>query len=469
MTDGVTLQAQSPAGAHADLGFLVGSMIDGQPMAMREAELRRTAEAILANRYVLPRNRKTAARHTENGTAIIEVHGAMYDRSPVLGSLYGLFSYESLEEQCRRIKSNPDIKRVVLDVDSPGGMVRGIEAASQALSELAKAKPVYAIANNMACSAGYWLACVAKEISVTPNGEVGSIGIMTYRVSYSEMLERNGISAKIFGSGVTKGDGFPMKPLSDERSAETQRDAERLAERFFGHVARHRHVSVDAVRDMQARCVVGDDAIEVGLADRVETLDELIKRVEKSASNKEKSSKRKSAGQANEMPARPASDHRPSAGKTKGAKSMSTMEAEGNLDLDAKITRAVKAYRDEEKSASEKEMDKSADVDAKVAEAVKAERERFCAILDCDEAKGKHALARKLAENSAIDLDTAKSLLAEAGAEKKDDGGSAGELNSALHTEMKKPSNSGGINPEATGDSRRPSLAERVKEKYAKK
>jgi len=478
MPNGVTLQAQSQATAHADLGFVLGTKISGVPMAMRESELAQLVESIAANRFVLPRNRQTGARITERGTAIVEVHGILIDRAPYIGSFWGLSSYERLAEQCRRIKTNDDVKCVVLDLDTPGGMVLGIEACGRAIADLAEKKPVYALANNMACSAGYWLACVADEVSVTPNGELGNIGVISSRVSYAEKLERDGITARVFSAGAAKSDARMISALTDGEAAEAQYQAERMYGQFIRHVAGHRGMSEDAVRNTDARCFWGDDAVAAGLADRTETLEELVERVEKSAARvkprrKPSTDKSSKAGlaPAERKPATspPPDDSEPTAGKPKGARTMSTPAAdEARADLSAMITAAIAAGRQSAQAAAPAAPAAAA---AAAQPAAASDADRIFAILECDEAKDRPALARSLAKNGKLTVDEARALLAAAAVEKPAAAtGDKAALADALAVQMAKPGNSAGVKPEAGGgDSKPRSFGQFAREKTAAK
>ena len=480
MTNGITLQAQSPASAGADLGFVLHGMVSGRPMVMREAEHAALIEAISANRYTLPRNRNTGARHTEKGTAILEIHGTLFDRSPFLGSYWGLTAYEGIQEQVRRIKTNADIKRVVLDINSPGGMVLGIEACGNALADLAETKPVFAIAHNMACSGGYWLGCIAEEFSITPNGEVGSIGVIASRISYAEALERAGIASRVFSAGAAKPDGRWMTALSEGEEAETQFGIDRTYDQFVAHVARYRGIDEDIVRATDARCFAGQDAVRAKLADRVETLEELVERIEAGSSRvKPKRKPKIEAGSKgglapanrNPVPQAP-DDEAPSAGN-KGAKRMSHQAAaDGQTDLAAQITAALVGMAGKAPAPAAAAPAASAPA-AEVAkpDAAAEATARIFAILDCEEAKDKPAMARKLAGNVKLTVDEAKELLKAAAAEKPEAAADdKSQLNAGLTAEMQKRGNAAGIQPAAAGASdQRPSLSARFEKKFSKK
>jgi signal peptide peptidase SppA len=471
MTMGIKLEAQAPGTAGADLGFWMQSQIIGQPMAMREAHLDNLVETILANRFTLPRSRSTGARITEKGTAIVEIHGILINRAPVIGPFWGLTAYEGLGEQFRRLATDPNVKRIVLDVNSPGGVVSGIRACAEALEELADKKPVHAIAHDMACSAGYWLACVAEELSVTPDGDVGSIGVRAGHVSYARLLDREGIDITTFKAGAAKADFAISELLSPGAAAEEKYTIDRMHDRFVEHVAQFRPLSSQEVRETDARCWVGQDALDVGLADRVETLEELVERIEKDASKVKPKRKPKfvrgskgGLAPAPRNPTPPAPDNEaPSAGKSKGARLMAKDEAaeEARANLADLITMAIKGVQPPAASTAPAAPAAAAAPAAKTeAEIASAERTRIFGIINSEAAKDKPKLAAALA-NAGMSIEAATGILAAAAPEaapaaatEQKPEGQAAQLGSALDKKMAASGNSAGVKPDAAAQKR---------------
>jgi capsid assembly protease len=477
---GMDLQAQSPASGGLDLGFRLLSTIAGQPMAMREAELDHLVRMLASNRFSLPRNRKLGSRITEKGTAILEIHGILVDRFPMLGSFWGLNSYEGLAEQFRRHATNPEVKRIVLDLDTPGGMVRGSRACSDELAKLAEEKPVFAIAHNMACSAGYWLGSVAQELSITPDGCVGSIGVRAGHVSYAEALDREGVAVTIFKAGATKADLAGFAPLDEGAAMELQHAIDRAYVSFCEHVAAHRPLTVDQARDTDARTFEGAKAIDAKLADRVETLEELVERVEKSAAKVKP--KRKPAiepgskaglapAERNPAPKAP-DDEAPAAGKLKGLNMISQERA---AEIAAAITEAIVGAPDDAGQAAAAPVAAAAPAPAPAAAPaatadrdaiITAEQTRIFGILEAAEAEGKGKLAIELAK-SGITVEAAKSALAAAPSPAAAANEPAARAN-ALDKQMQNASNSGGVKPEAGKDGKRRSFAAYAEETAGK-
>jgi len=483
MTNGLNLQVQSPGSPHADLGFWIQSQIIGQPMAMVEANLNGLVEAITANRFSLPRNRSNAARITEKGTGIVEIHGMLINRAPVIGSFWGLTAYEGLGEQFRRLETNDDVKNVVLDFDTPGGLVSGIVACGDALENLAKKKPVYAIAHDMMCSAGYWLGCIAQELSVTPDGDVGSIGVRAGHVSYAQALDRAGVDIRVFKAGAAKADHAFSELLSDGAAAEIKHSIDKQHERFIAHVARNRDLTEAQVRSTDARCWVGEDAVKAGLADRVETLEQLVERIERSAPRvktrrKTKSDRNSKGGLApasrNPLPSG-APDDEPALGRsttTNGGRTVSdaSMTDGERPDYDKIIAASLSALAASKAPPAASAQAAPAAAAAPVAaagDAATEARTRIKSILGSEAAKASPGLAEHLAYETDLSADVCASVLAKAAADKPAEGNTQQQLGNALGREMAKPGNAAAIKPDGGTDAaQRPSLASRFEAKF---
>lgn len=222
---------------------------------------------------------------TDGGTAIISVSGALVNAGDIDISRWGYTSYGWLAGAAAQAAADPAVHSVVLKVNSPGGMVTGIEGAADAVRALAVAKPTVAVVEGMAASAGYWLASQASSIAMTPLSEVGSIGVWTAHVDYSGMLEQMGLDVTVISSGRHKVDGSPYEPLPDSVRAEWQTRIDDLRSAFAEAVSRGRgqRLSAAAALSTEARMYPGapqnkaiPDAISAGLADRIGALEGVI-------------------------------------------------------------------------------------------------------------------------------------------------------------------------------------------------
>lgn len=212
------------------------------------------------------------------GVAILPLRGSIFPRANMMTAMSGATSAEMWRKQFDALIDDPAVGAIVIDVDSPGGAVSGIEETANAVYAARGSKPVVAVANYLAASAAYWIATAADELVVSPSAEVGSIGVFTIHEDWSKALEADGIDVTIVKAGRHKAEGNPYQPLGEETQAYIQSMVDDVYATFVGAVARHRAVETGRVmREFgEGRVVGAHEAVRRGMADRVATLDDVI-------------------------------------------------------------------------------------------------------------------------------------------------------------------------------------------------
>lgn len=224
----------------------------------------------------------TARRGLTNGVAVIPIMGTIMPRANLMSEYSGGTSVQGLTKQLRAALADPEVGSILLDIDSPGGQVSNVpELAAEILASRGD-KPIVAVANTLAASAAYWLAASADEIVVSPSAEVGSIGVLAMHEDVSGMLEREGVKVNFIHAGKYKVEGNPYEPLTDEARGAIQSRVDDYYEMFVSAVAKGRGVTPAAVRGGfgEGRVVGAKEAVRLGMADRVATLDETIARLQ---------------------------------------------------------------------------------------------------------------------------------------------------------------------------------------------
>lgn len=235
--------------------------------------------------------RATAARAAGGrGVAVIPVYGVLTHRAyAVANTSRPLTSTEALARDVRTAAADPDIGTIILDVDSPGGSVFGVQELADVLHDVRthSGKHLVAVANNMAASGGYWIASQAAELVVTPSGMVGSIGVIVPHQDSSALRERVGVKTEYISAGKYKAEGYTDGPLTDEHRAHLQSQVDAYYSAFTKAVARGRGAPTSEVRGPaygEGRMRLAADAVKNGMADRVATLDDTIQRYVKRSS-----------------------------------------------------------------------------------------------------------------------------------------------------------------------------------------
>jgi ClpP class serine protease len=208
-----------------------------------------------------------------NGTAIVPLIGAIYPRSNMVSASSGGTSLDTVMRDMRVAWASSDVERIVMLIDSPGGVVSGLGEAAETLR--AGRKPLVSFVTGVAASAAYWLGSQAGDIVLDRAASVGSIGVVASRTR-QEAADSNGRRAyEIVSSGA------PYKrpdPSTDEGRAAIQRDVDAVESVFVADVAAGRGVSEGVVREQfgKGAMVSAAEAVRVGMADRVGTLEGVL-------------------------------------------------------------------------------------------------------------------------------------------------------------------------------------------------
>lgn len=206
----------------------------------------------------------------ERSTAVIPVSGVLTYEETWMGAICGMSSYQGIVSQMEQAVDK-GYKTVVLDVDSGGGEAYGTFETAKTLRKLAKDNDIKLIAyvDGISASAAYGLSVAADEIILNPYAEVGSIGVVTKLLNDSEKMKKDGVQTTYVYAGDNK---IPFDAEGEWREdfiADLQEKVDVLYADFVSHVSEMRSIEKDTVKDTQAKMFSSDNAISLGLADRV--------------------------------------------------------------------------------------------------------------------------------------------------------------------------------------------------------
>lgn len=211
----------------------------------------------------------------QDGVAIIPIHGSLINR---FGQCYGYVTgYNFIRRQRDAAMADPDVTAIVYDVNSGGGEAAGCFELADESFALRGTKPTISVVDSACYSAAYALASTSDQVVVTPTGGAGSVGVYTMHVDMSKMLENWGLDITLIHAGEHKVDGHPYAELPEDVRADMQKSVDATYNKFVESVARNRNLSVEAVKDTQARCYSADDALALGLIDSVASPIEAIR------------------------------------------------------------------------------------------------------------------------------------------------------------------------------------------------
>ena len=222
------------------------------------------------------KRRATKFTNRKGDIGIIQAYGTISQRPSAFPS--GGTSTERIGAMFDEAINDPSIGTIVFDVDSPGGSVNGVTELSNKIYGARGRKPIIAVVNSMMASAAVWAFTAADEIVITPSGQIGSIGVLAVHSETSKMDEGLGIKTTLIHAGKYKVEANPYQPLEDEARSEMQKHVDKYYGMFVDDVARNRGVKRSVVESDfgQGRMFLSSDAIKVGLADRIGTLEQVV-------------------------------------------------------------------------------------------------------------------------------------------------------------------------------------------------
>jgi len=209
--------------------------------------------------------------------ALVVARGSIIDGKAKAGTIGG----DSTADLLRRAREDDKVKAVVLRIDSGGGSAFASEVIAEEVRALkAAGKPVVASMGSVAASGGYWIAAPADEIYASPTTITGSIGIFALFHTAENVMSTIGVNVDGVGTTELAGlsAGVPLfKGLRPEAQELLQSSINHGYDQFLTHVASNRKMEKAAVDKIaQGRVWTGRKALELGLVDKMGTLDDAI-------------------------------------------------------------------------------------------------------------------------------------------------------------------------------------------------
>jgi capsid assembly protease len=222
-----------------------------------------------------------SAQPEGGSVAILPLQGVITPRgggllSLLLGGMPG--GLTGFRTAFREAMSDNDVKAILLVVDSPGGLTDLVPETAAEVRAARDTKDVVAIAHTEACSAAYWIASQAREVVASPSAKIGSIGCFLRHEEISRMAEMEGVKITTFRNGRFKAEANPYEELTDDAEEHLQAMVDTIGTLFHQEVAAGRGIKEERVRTGygEGRAVLAQQAVEMGMADRIATLEELI-------------------------------------------------------------------------------------------------------------------------------------------------------------------------------------------------
>ncbi len=207
----------------------------------------------------------TAPFNTDQGNVgIVEIVGV-------------IASSKEVSRQIRDFRENPEIKAIVLRIDSPGGGVGPSQEIYREIIKTRKVKKVIASLGSVAASGGYYAASATDAIVANPGTITGSIGVIMEYANFQKIMEKIGLTPVVIKSGEFKDMGSPVREITPRERAILQGVADEVHHQFVRDVAAGRSLEQGQVEKLaDGRIYTGETAVDLHLVDRLGNLEDAV-------------------------------------------------------------------------------------------------------------------------------------------------------------------------------------------------
>lgn len=240
---------------------------------LRRAEGVRFDEAELTAATGATMPKRSAEMRIEKGVAVIPIHGVIAQRANAVGRISSDVgtSVEHIRQDLQAAVADDTVQAIVLEVDSPGGSVAGIDDLAAEIRAARDRKPIVAHTDGMMASAAYWLASQADKVFATKASMVGSIGVIASFLDDHRALAGKGYDPVVVKSVPGKGGIQSNGSFSDADRADLQREVNAFHRMFVEAVAAGRRIGADeATKLADGRAYTGAEAHQMRLVDSLE-------------------------------------------------------------------------------------------------------------------------------------------------------------------------------------------------------
>lgn len=207
---------------------------------------------------------------------VLQVRGALTYEESLFTALCGMTSYEGLQNKADYLIKERGIDHLVLEINSGGGMAYGCFEKADYVKRLAQDNGVKitSYVDGVGFSGGYAWCSIADEVVMNPMASVGSIGVVLPLVNTSEMDKKEGIQRIYITAGKSKVPFDKDGNFTDKFLDKIKAGVAETYDMFVDHVATMRGMDKEAVINTEADTFRAKEAIKLGLADKIMTVED---------------------------------------------------------------------------------------------------------------------------------------------------------------------------------------------------
>jgi protease IV len=221
----------------------------------------------------LERNSKNTS-DSGSKIAVVYAEGEIVDGEGSLSNVGGA----RYAREIRKFRLDPNVKAIVLRVNSPGGSGFASEEIYRELKSAEETKPVIVSMGGYAASGGYYISTASKHIFAEPTTVTGSIGVFGMEVNFEKLAADNGFATDSVTTTNPLATLFnPIKQKSEADLAILQRAVDKFYDQFLDRVSKGRRIGIEQVNEIaQGRVWSGSEAARIKLADEMGGLNSAI-------------------------------------------------------------------------------------------------------------------------------------------------------------------------------------------------
>ena len=224
--------------------------------------------------YIANIRQENSQKQAADKIAVVVAKGTIFDGEQPEGDIGG----DTLSQILSDLRYDPQVKAIVLRIDSPGGSAFASDNIRDSLYGQGNQQvPIVVSMGSYAASGGYWIAAEADKIVAMPSTITGSIGVYSMIPTFEKTLGKLGVNSD--GVGTTDiADIMQLdRPMSKQAKVILQSSVDHIYDRFINLVASGRDQSPEVIHDIaQGRIWTGQQALERGLVDQLGGLNEAI-------------------------------------------------------------------------------------------------------------------------------------------------------------------------------------------------
>ena len=220
-------------------------------------------------------------------TAMLNIRDGMVHRAEWWHEFVGIASYEAINHGLMSAAADDSIDSILLNLDTPGGMVSGLDSVTDTMAKIDK--PIIAYTDGIMASAGYWIGSNADLVIGSRMSTVGSVGALVIRQDVTKMLEDVGIKMEIYRAGDNKARLNPFEDMREEDKQALLSDLNESYQEFLNQivVGRKGKVSRAGLEELteHGRTFSGKVALEKKLLDGNASLIEVLEQMDEKINN----------------------------------------------------------------------------------------------------------------------------------------------------------------------------------------